>query len=57
MCLYIMTVSLVYSEGKEDSNSSTSKGASSVYRFKKPQSECKVHLEQQRLQEEDVESQ
>ena len=57
MYLYIMTVPLVYSEGKEDSNSSTRKGASSVYRFKKPQSECKVPLEQQRLQVEDVESQ
>ena len=46
----------VYPEEKEVSNN-TSKGASSVARFERAQHRCKMALKQQRLREEEVESQ
>ena len=55
MCLQIPTT--CHPEGKEDSNDNISKGASSVARFERAKCRCKMALEQQRLQEEEVTSQ
>ena len=50
-------VPLVYPEEKEDSDDNLSKGASSMTRFERAQHRCKMALEQQRLQKEEVTSQ
>ena len=45
-------VPLVYPEEKENSDDTSGKGASSVARFERAQCQCKIALEQHRLQEE-----